>query len=70
MPSPVRSARPLPTFVSSEIRRTTLSGKPSSVNGLPSVEPSDTVMISKVMPEASSTLTMSFTVERNLSPGL
>ena len=60
----------MPTFVSNEMRRTTLSGKPSRVNGLPSVEPSDTVMISKVMPEASSTRTMSATVERSLSPGL
>ncbi len=70
IPSPARSAWPLPTFVSNEMRRTTLSGKPASVNGLPSVEPSDTVMISNVMPEASSTRTMSSTVARSRPPGL
>ena len=70
MPSPARSAWPLPTLVANETRRTTLSGKPSSVKGLPSVEPSDTVMISKVMPDASSTRTMSSTVVRSRLPGL
>ena len=70
MPNPARSAWPLPTLVSNDTRRTTLSGKPSSVKGLPSVEPSDTVMISKVMPDASSTRTMSSTVVRRRSPGL
>ena len=71
MASPARSAWPLPKFFANEfIRRTTLSGKPSRVNGLPSVEPSDTVMISKVMPDASSTRTMSSTVVRRRLPGL
>ena len=70
MPSPARSAWPLPTFVANDMRRTTLSGNPSSVNGLPSVEPSETVMISKVMPDESSTRTMSSTVVRSRSPGL
>ena len=51
-------------------RRTTLSGNPSRVKGLPSVEPSDTVMISKVMPEASSTRTICATVVRSRLPGL
>jgi hypothetical protein len=40
------------------------------VKGLPSVEPSDTVMISKVMPDAASTRTISSTVTRKRSPGL
>ena len=44
-------------------------GSPSSVNGLPSVEPSDTVMISKVMPDESSTRTMSSTVVRSRPRG-
>ena len=70
IPSPALSAWPLPTFLSNEIRRTTLSGKPSNVKGLPSVEPSDTAMISNVMPDASSTRTMSATVVRSRAPGL
>ncbi len=70
MPSPARRAWPLPTFVANDTRRTTLSGKPSSVNGLPSVEPSDTVMISKVMPDDASTRTMSSIVVRRRFPGL
>ena len=70
IPSPTRSAWPLPTLVSNEMRRTTLSGKPSRVKGLPSVEPSDTVMISKVMPDASRTRTMCSTVARSRRPGL
>jgi hypothetical protein len=57
-------------FLAKVTRRTTLSGKPASVNGLPSVDPSDTAMISKVMPEASSTRSMSSTVVRRRSPGL
>ncbi len=68
--SPARSAWPLPTLVANDIRRTTLPGKSSSVKGLPSVEPSDTVMISKVMPDAASTRTISSTVTRKRSPGL
>ena len=52
------------------MRRTTVSGNPASVNGLPSVEPSDTVMISKLSPDSSMTRTMCSTVERNLPPGL
>ncbi len=47
-----------------------LSGKPSRVKGLPSVEPSETAMISKRIPEASSTRTIWATVERRRSPGL
>ena len=70
IPSPARSAAPLPALVAKSIRRTTLSGNPSSRNGLPSVEPSDTAMISKVMPDASSTRTMCATVERSRIPGL
>ena len=47
-----------------------LSGNPSRVKGLPSVEPSETAMISKRMSEASSTRTMWATVVRRRSPGL
>ncbi len=70
IPNPARSACPLPALVANSIRRTVLSGNPASVNGLPSVEPSDTAMISKFMPDESRTRTMCSTVERSRAPGL